>query len=247
MRWAILSRFRLPNWLEKARGVMLPAFSGISDDVERRERAYLRSMQLVSLICMPACILLAPAAPALVRLILSREWDSSARLMQIFLLTMGFAVTGGIAVMTIQSRGLYKWCLAITGIDAILFVAVVWPVAALYDIIYVALSVSIVYAVFGTVHPIIASLPSSRATKWRILEAIVAPFVLAVVEPRRDGWWLAAWISPRRICDSELFRVSLASHCISVCQAATSARETSRWQRNGWETLPCDCGENKHY
>ncbi len=173
------------------RGVMLPAFSGISDDVERREKAYLRSIQLVSLICMPACILLAPAAPALVRFIFSREWDDSSRLMQIFLLTMGFAITGGIAVMTIQARGLYKWCLAITGIDAVVFVAVVWPLAALYDVTHVAVGVCIVYAVFGTVHPIIASFPSSRSTKWRIFEAVVAPFGIALIGA--GAGWLVAW------------------------------------------------------
>jgi PST family polysaccharide transporter len=163
------------------RGAMLPALSTINNDRERVEIALRRAVSLMALLGMPACLLMVPAIPSVVRFIFSAKWDGSIELIQIFLPSMGFVIVSAILTITVQARGFYRRYMIMSALCAVLFVACVWPAAAFGGARQVAWAVSIVYVL--TTFPSIAI--ATQGSQWQyrlgILKTTFIPFVLASV------------------------------------------------------------------
>jgi PST family polysaccharide transporter len=101
--------------------VGFPALARVQHDRDALRRIYLRAIQSVVLVCMPATIGIAVAAPALVRVIFGERWLPAIATMEILAMAGPTMALTRINGAVLQAAGKPKWDFVLNGIDFVLF------------------------------------------------------------------------------------------------------------------------------
>jgi O-antigen/teichoic acid export membrane protein len=113
--------FPLQRFADAVSLVGFPALARLQHDREALRRIYLRAIQAVVLVCMPATIGLAVAAPAVVRVVFGERWVPAIATMEILALAGPTMALTRINGAVLQAAGKPKWDFVLNGIDFVLF------------------------------------------------------------------------------------------------------------------------------
>jgi O-antigen/teichoic acid export membrane protein len=163
------------------RGVMLPAFSALVANPERRVPAYLEALRLSCWICMPSLILPIPVMGFLVPLVFSSKWVQAVPLVQIFLLGVGYIMVYMIAFTFMQALGHFRRYMITSIVHGVLFAAAVFVAAKFGNVLVVTTVVSASYALTSFVWAQLATTEATPRMRVAIAAAGFVPHLLACV------------------------------------------------------------------
>jgi PST family polysaccharide transporter len=107
--------------------VAIPALSRLADSPERYRQAYLRIMEKVIMVTMPAVMLMAATSDWLVRSVLGAQWSDSARIFEFMAIAGLFQPVGATAGWLLVSQGrvrdMLRWSLISAPISIVSIIA----------------------------------------------------------------------------------------------------------------------------
>ncbi len=123
--------------------VAFPVFARIQDDRDRVQKAYYKSVRLVSVVSFPAFAGLIVVAPEATRLVFGDQWDASVPVMRVLAIAGLLQSIIFVNSTVIKSLGKPQWRLLIMGITAV-GLLVSFAYAVQFGIVAVALALVIV-------------------------------------------------------------------------------------------------------
>jgi len=163
-------------FVQNLTNVLFPALTKLQDDPVRQGRAYLRATSLLALVAVPLCLVQAPIADPLIKLIFPAKWYPAIGVVQL----LSFGMVG--RLMTAPSRGMlmaqgrFNVLMWMAALNAISFLGCVILGAALGGLIGVALMASIAMFLYGPVQIYVAARPSG-ATVRDVLRTYALPLM----------------------------------------------------------------------
>jgi O-antigen/teichoic acid export membrane protein len=176
--------------------VLFPGFSKIKTDLGRIARIYCKGLKVISAINLPIVVIVAVCAPAAVPMLFGQHWTSAGPLIEILSVVAAMRVVMAPSGVLLMSQGrpeitLY-WNIGI----AVIGTAAMVIIAAIGDVMGVAVAFAGLYVVLFVVHPrlllrpVLPDIPIGQ-----LMGAIAAPIGLAcaaglsaVVAGRVEPW-----------------------------------------------------------
>jgi PST family polysaccharide transporter len=107
-------------------GVLLPSLAQLQAQPRRLRDAFLRAINMLTLVGAPACLLQAALADPLIRIAFEPRWWPAIPLVQILSAGWAVSIVGLSAGSLLKAEGRFRTYLVLTAISAALFVAMVW-------------------------------------------------------------------------------------------------------------------------
>lgn len=89
--------------------VMLSTFSKVSQQPQLQARGYLKSIRMLCLITIPACVVLAIMAEPIIRILWFGKWDAAIPVVQVLVLFLPAALLSIVSLALVEARG--RWAL----------------------------------------------------------------------------------------------------------------------------------------
>jgi PST family polysaccharide transporter len=123
-------------------GVLLPSLAQLQAQPRRLRDAFLRAINMLTLIGAPACLLQAALADPVIRIAFEPRWWPAIPLVQILSAGWAFSIVGLSAGSLLKAEGRFRTYLMLTATSAALFVAMVWIGAAAGGVVGAAWAVA---------------------------------------------------------------------------------------------------------
>jgi len=158
-------------------GVLFPALSKLQHDKTKQAKAYLKAVQAMVIIGLPAAMLQFLLAAPLIRLLYERHWHPAIPVLEILSIGMMFRLVGTTAGSLLSAQGRFGLRFLLSCLYAVLFVVLVSAASLVGGLVQVALAVAVYYALVGIIHPRIVI--AHAGLGWTPIFRLFVPGIIA--------------------------------------------------------------------
>jgi O-antigen/teichoic acid export membrane protein len=165
-------------------GVLFPALSKIGNDRVRQRQVFMKTVQALAIVGIPACLLQATLASPGIHAVFPQKWYPAIHVTEILSVGMAFRIAGWPTVSMLLAQGRYKALVAAVALSAVNFMTLVTLAAALsperYAAEFVAGAVAIHFAIEAPAYLYIAIRPGGGRLS-EVALAYAAPLLAGAV------------------------------------------------------------------
>lgn len=127
-------------------GIMLPAYSKLQDDVPALRRAYLRTLSMILLVCLPATIGVVVTAESIIHVVYGSKWEAAVLPLQILVVFGLFRALAGINGYLFEGIGKPDIPLYVSLVRLAILIPIMFPLIGTFGLAGAAIAVTITMA-----------------------------------------------------------------------------------------------------